>query len=224
MSDIFREVDEDVRRQEVEHLLRRYGPLVAGGLLLAVVAYLGYYWWESQRDARLAAAGDGLLAGLELQGEGQFAEALVHFNELAENAPAGYRLMSQLQIASTSTALGNSAAAIDAYDAIAADRSFDAVYRDLARLYAGYVLIEMDAPLEELGARLNSVAQGSGPWRFHANEALGFAALRAGDYEQAIEHLRLITDDGSAPEGVAQRADEMLNVATVASGPASAGE
>ena len=58
MSDIFREVDEDLRREQYKRLWDRFGGYVIGLAVLIVVAVGGYKaweWWETQprrRDRR----------------------------------------------------------------------------------------------------------------------------------------------------------------------------
>lgn len=222
MSDIFREVDEDVRRQEVEQMVRRYGPIVVGVVALVLIVFGGYSWWQNQREAELAAAGDRMIAALEQVGEGETDAALAEFTAMAEDAPGGYRMLAQFQQAAVLRQQGDNASALAIYDEMAADGAYDQLYRDLARLYAGYAAMSVDeTTLSDLQDRLGPVAEGSGPWRYHANEVLGFAALQAGERELAVAYLSQITDAASAPAAVSSRADELMNIAQAGTGASS---
>ena len=53
MSDIFREVDEDIRRDQIKKLWDRFGPYVLGLALLIVLGTAGYRGWgHNFRDLR----------------------------------------------------------------------------------------------------------------------------------------------------------------------------
>ncbi len=223
MSDIFREVDEDVRSKEVETLLRRYGPILLGAAVLLVGLYGGYSYWQIHKDNVQGRAGDQLIAGMEALDDGNRELALETFETLAESGPSGYRLLGGFQLAATQRDSGDLPAALATYDQIAANGAFETTYRDLARIYGGYIVVGMDATnYDELSTRLGAVASGSSVWRYHALELLGFAALQSGDYDLAQTHLSQITDDSNAPAGISRRADELLNVARGAT-PETAG-
>ncbi len=214
MSDIFREVDEDVRSQEVEAIVRRYGPFLAIAAVLLVGIYGGYNLWQNQRLAVQGRAGEQLIAGIEAFDNGNQQSALETFSALAADGPSGYRLLAGFQVAVTQRELGDLAGALATYDGIAANEEFEDTYRNLARIYGGYTLLGMgNMRYAELATRLEPVADSNSSWRYHARELLGFAALQSGEHELAIEHLSQITDDSSAPTGIVRRADELLNVA-----------
>ena len=76
MSDIFREVDEDLRREQYKRLWDRFGGYVIGLAVLIVVAVGGYKAWEWWENSRAAASGDRFLAALMLSEEGKHEEAI----------------------------------------------------------------------------------------------------------------------------------------------------
>ena len=212
MSDVFQEVDEALRRQQIDKTVRRYGPWVGTLAAVLIAGVAGYTLWQNYQEGRLGAAGDELVAGMELSLAGQNMEAADVFAALAADAPEGYRLLALFQEAAARRLAGDSDRAVLLYDQIAANAGTPPDYRDLGRLFSGLVAIDSGTVrYSEIEMRLAPVATGTSPWRYHALEALGFAAYSAGRYELALSHYRQITDDVSAPVGVASRAAEMLN-------------
>ena len=213
MSDVFQEVDEDLRRQELEAVWRRFGPWAVGAAVVAIAITSGYMYWQNQKEAALAEAGDQLLGGIELILDGDNAGASASFAALAEDAPGGYRPMALFQQAAALRLEGRLADAILIYDQLADDASLNVDFQNLARLSAGYIALESPVMgFPDIESRLGSVTETAGPWRYHALEVLGFAAYSAGQSETATEHYRQITDDGMAPTSVASRANEMLEM------------
>src|SRR5258708_40059218 len=75
VSDIFTEVDEEVRREQLKKLWERYGNYVIAAafvLVFAVAAWRGYEWWETRKAAEAGAAYD---AAARLADDGKHEEA-----------------------------------------------------------------------------------------------------------------------------------------------------
>ncbi len=213
MSDVFQEVDEELKRRKIDQIARRYGPWVGSVVALIIAVFAGYTFWQNYQESRLAAAGDQLVAGMELVVAGQNNQAAEAFAALAADAPGGYRLIALFQEATARRLAGDLDASIALYDQIAGDESTPSDFRDLARLFSGLAVIGSNTGgYDDIESRLGPVAAGSSPWRYHALEALGFSAYRVGSYGLAASHYRQITDDALAPIGVASRATEMLNL------------
>ena len=213
MSDVFQEVDEELKRQQLDKAFRTYGPFVAVAAVLIIAGYIGYSWWKSEQLARAGEAGDRLIMGMEMMAREQPEIAAGIFAELSADAPGEYVLLAKFQEAAAQRQAGNTDEAVALYDEIAAMGSTPSEYRALAQFYAGLVLLGAETSgYADIAARLEPVADGTSPWRYHARESLAFAAYRSGQYDLAMSHYRQITDDGAAPAGVAARANEMLNL------------
>ena len=137
MSDIFQEVDEEVRREQLKKLWERYGTYIIAACILVIVAvggWRGYQWWEAKRAAETGAAFE---QAVTLAESGKRQEAEAAFAKLATDGTAGYRVLARLREAAE---LGQTdrKAAVKAYDEIAADKSVGTVMQDLAALRSGY--------------------------------------------------------------------------------------
>ena len=218
MSDIFREVDEDIRQEQIITFVKRYGKYVVAGVLAAVIVFLTVRYLDSQKQAEREAAGDRFQQALALLVDDKLAEAVSDFAIVEEEAGGddSYGLLARFRRAE---ALYNSKevqAAKEVYDAIVADSGVDDVYRDLARLYAANAIVDVGSN-EELLELLEPLTEDGNAWRLSALELAGLIHYRKGDIEQAREIFQQVVD--GAPEGsnFSPRAQRMLDII----GPAS---
>jgi hypothetical protein len=211
VSDIFQEVDEEVRRERLKQLWDRYGTLIVILAFLVVAAIGGwraYQWWDAKKAAENGARFESALA---LATDGKNADAEAAFAKIAAEGTSGYRTLARFQEA-TELARRDPAAAVKAYDAIAADSSLSSALQDLARVRAGLILVDT-APLEELRTRLAPAAEPGRPFRHSARELMAFASWRAGNAAETKRWVDMITADAESPQAVRSRV-EMLSALT----------
>jgi hypothetical protein len=205
VSDIFREVDEEVRRERLEQLWKRYGNyMVAAALvvLACVGAWRGYVYWEERKAAEAGAAYE---AATTLAEAGKHAEAEAAFAKLASESPAGYRSLARFREAAQ-LALSDPKAAVAAYDALAADASLGPSMQDLAAVRAALLLVDT-APYQELRTRLEPFTAADRPFRHSARELLAFGAWRAGDTAAARQWIEAVVSDPTTPGTIRSRVD-----------------
>jgi hypothetical protein len=215
VSDIFREVDEEVRREQLKKLWDRYGNyVVAAAVLLvaAVAAWRAYMWWEAKKAAETGAAFE---AATTLAEAGKRSEAETAFAKIATDGTAGYRHLARMREAAE-LAQGDAKAAIAAYDQIVADRAVGPVLQDLAALRAGALLIDSGA-LAEAQRRLEPLAANDRTFRHTAREFLVLAAWRAGDATAAKRWFDLIMTDAQTPAATRSRVEMLMALGTGAS-------
>ncbi len=220
MTDIFREVDEDLRRERYKKLWDRFGAYVIALAVLIVVGVSGYKAWEWWERTQAAATGDRFLAALELSEGGQHAEAIAALDAVAADGSGDYPVLADFRSAGERAAAGDREGAVAAYDAIAARRGLPLLVGDLARIRAALLLADTQTP-EELRSRIGDLAQTGNPWRHTAREILGLAAYRAGDLTGARTYFDEIADDQESAQGVRQRAQLMLALIESRQGPAA---
>jgi len=215
VSDIFREVDEEVRREQLKKLWDRYGNyVVAAAILLvaAVAAWRAYMWWEAKKAAETGAAFE---AATTLAEAGKRGEAEAAFAKIAADGTAGYRHLARMREAAE-FAQSDAKAAIAAYDQIAADRAVGPVLQDLAALRAAALLIDTGA-LEEAQRRLEPLAANDRTFRHTAREFLVLAAWRAGDTAAAKRWFDMIMTDAQTPAGTRSRVEMLMALGAGAS-------
>ena len=208
MSDIFQEVDEEVRREQLKKLWERYGVYVialAVVIVLAVAGWRGYEWWAAKQAAEAGAAFE---AAINLSDEGKHEEAEKAFAKVAEEGRSGYRILGPLR-AAAELARRDPAAAVKAYDELAADSSLGPVWQDFAALRAGYLLVD-SAPYEEIRRRLEPAAAGGRAFRNSARELLALSAWRGGNAAAARNWAEMVLTDAEAPGGARNRVAILL--------------
>jgi hypothetical protein len=207
VSEIFDEVDEDVRRDQLKKLWDQYSIYIVAGALLIIAAvggWRGYQYLEAKKAAEAGAAFD---KAVELSEANKHAEAEAAFTELAVKAPSGYRMLARLRAASE-LATRDPQAAAKQYDDISADRSFGVSERDLARIRAAELLLETSSYPNML-QRLETATAPEATFRHTARELLALSAWRANDTVAARRWLDLIANDGETPSSLRSRADAL---------------
>lgn len=210
MSDIFREVDEDIRREQLKRLWDRFAPYILAAAVLIVVATAGYRGWVYWQETRAQSSGDRFMAAMRLSASGDSAGALAALEELSRDGSGGYPILSQFAIATQKAEAGDAAGSVAAFDAIAAGNAPEEL-RTLARLRAAMLLADT-ATLPDMRDRVGDLAAVGNVWRQTARELLGLVAWRTGDYVAAQTYFEDITSDQEAPQDLRQRAAVMLRL------------
>jgi hypothetical protein len=215
VADIFQEVDEEVRREQLHKLWQRYGNLVIAACVLvvaAVGAWRGYEWWQNKKAGESGAAFENAVSLAEA---GKHQEAEAAFAKLAAEGSAGYRPLARLREAAE-IARNDRPAAVKAYDELAADKSAGQVIDDLAALRAGFLLVDT-APYSQIRERLEPLTAADKTFRHGARELLALSAWRSGDMTAARQWTDMIITDPGSPPGTRSRA-EVLGELIAASG------
>jgi hypothetical protein len=200
-----REVDEELRREQLAKLWERYGTYMIGAAVALVLAVAGYKWNEQRQITAAEAAGARFEAATNLVADGKAEEATRAFTEMARDAPSGYAALASLKAAGGLAAAGKKAEAVAAYDALARDSSADRMLRDFARLQAAALKVG-EADFTEMQNRLTPLVGDKAPWRFPARELMAMAALKAGKPEEARTMLEPMIGDPAVPASLAERA------------------
>jgi hypothetical protein len=210
VADIFREVDEEVRREKLQRLWERHSNLIVAIALLIVLAvagWRGYEWWEGKKAAE---SGAQFEAAIALAESGKQAEAQAAFAKVAQDGSTGYRILARFREAAE-TAKTDPAAAAKLYDSLATDSSLDRALRDLAAVREGLILVDT-APLAEMTAKLEPLTTADRPFRHTARELLALSAWRNGDTAAAKRWLDLIATDAETPAGTRARMDVLTTL------------
>jgi hypothetical protein len=205
VSDIFHEVDEEVRREQLKKLWERYGAYVVAlaiVVMLGVAGWQGYDWWERKKAAE---SGSEFEAALLLSEDGKQDEAQAALNKLAATGSSGYRILARLR-AAAEIGKRDAAAAVKIYDEVAADGRSGEVLQDFAVVRAGYQLVDT-AAYDEMRRRLEPATAANRTFRHSARELLALSAWRAGDSKSAREWAEMVITDPEAPPGTRNRAE-----------------
>lgn len=207
MSDIFQEVDEELRHDRMSGLAKRYGGIVGTVAVLIVAATAGYQGWQAWQKSQRQAETQQLVAALTRTAESP-AKGIEALSSFAASGPTDLAVLARLNEAALLAGEGKTAEAVAIYDSIAASGKAGAIYRDIATLQS--VMHQMDkGDAAQLQARLQPLAADSSSWRFSARELTALLAARSGDKARARTMFQQLADDSSAPSGVRSRAADL---------------
>jgi hypothetical protein len=203
MADIFDEIDEDLKRDQMQLLWARYGKIVmaaVAAIVLLVALRQGYAAWQTSQAEASASAyqqalkSDDVVAALEAQ-RGQLTN--------------GYAMLAQFQIAAEQAASDDFAAAEASYLALASDASLDPMYQQAATLLS-VMVAPQDTDVSALEARLSDLETAVGPWQAMALETGAGLALRNGNKDAAVAKYKRLAEMADVPAGMRQRAERMI--------------
>jgi len=211
VSDIFREVDEEVRRERLQQIWNRYGHVLVALALLIVIGVGGWrasQWWQAKKSAEL---GSQFEAALVLSEQNKHDEAQAAFDKIAAEGASAYRMLARFR-AAQELARHDADGAVRAYAALAADSGIGQVMQDLAAIRAGLILVD-SASYDDLRARLEPLTASDRAFRHTARELLALGAWRAGRDGDVKHWVDIIMTDAESPAAVRTRA-EMLTTVT----------
>jgi hypothetical protein len=216
MSDIFREVDEEIRHERYKRLWDRFGIYLIALAVLVVVgtaAYRGWLYWQEQAARE---AGDIFVTASQLAEDGKYDEAAAKLGTLSD-ATGGYPALARLRAASLEAEAGRVDEARAAFDAIAADGSLPDAFRDIARLRGGYLALDAQ-DFDAATQRLKELVDEANVWRFLAQEGLALAAWKSGDLAQAREWANGIINGEGASSDIVSRARTLVELLNAVEG------
>jgi hypothetical protein len=210
-----REIDEELRREQLLKLWDRYGTYVIAVAVLIIAGIGGYKFYEHRRALAAETAGAKLVMAAREAAQSKKAEAQKALEDIAATAPANYGVLARLRLAASEREAGKATEAAAAYEAIANGRGVDPLLADYAQLQAAMLRLD-SASWTDMQNRLTPLAADGNAWRFSARELLGLAAQKAGKLDEArTEFQRLLSDRGTPPS-IAERARIMLAMLTEA--------
>ncbi len=210
MADIFEEVEEGLRQERYQRLLRTYGPIGAAVVAAVILGVAGREAWSAYRTQAAARSSDAFEQAQAALEAGDIDAALARFSALAETGSGAYPALAKMQAAAAAAAAGDEAGAARLYEE-AAGATRDPILSGMAGLKAAYLLADT-IDLAALEERIAPLMQRGAPFEAAARELLGAAALKAGDFDRAREAYTYLTASLDAPGGVARRAEEALAV------------
>src|ERR1700761_5979247 len=211
MSDIFQEVDEEVRRDKAAEFWKKYQNVILAGAVVIVLASAGFRYWQYERERATQAAGDQFQQALTALEAGKFDEAKAGLDKIATTGPSGYRALAQMTVAGAEAAK-DPQAAISAFDAVAGDAAIDPLLRDTARLRAALFGVDTPAEQQKGEAAWTALSAAGAPYRRLAALALGALALERKDYDDASKQFDIVLGDPEASAEERQAAGRWLGL------------
>ena len=205
-----REVNEELRSDQVRTAWKRYSRWIIGVAVVIVLGTAGHRLWTHWDSTQASDAGDKFLAALNLADQGKRDEAEAALQALEKDGYGAYGILARFRAASVLAEKGDPAGAIASFKSVAEDSSIPDAVRSTAKVRAAWLLVDTGS-YEDVSAMVEAMATPTNAMRHAAREALGLAAYKAGDMPRAREWFEQITEDAEAPNNVSNRAQMMLD-------------
>jgi hypothetical protein len=212
LSDIFKEVEEDLRADRMNALFKRYAGVLVGVAILCVAAAGGWEAWKWQSAKEAARIATIYVSASRVADDPAGTDRALARANLAQVIAEGsttYRTLARLRLAALAADAGERDAALSLWDAVAGDSAADTLLRDVARLQWALHQLDSGEPAQ-IEARLAPLTAPGNALRPLAEEAQALLALRQGRTDAARDTLRRLAQDVTAPEGVRGRANGLL--------------
>ncbi len=215
MVDFITEVQEELRKDDYNKWLKKYGPFVLG-LIVAVIVAAGYYEWDKARkDSVARSTSAAYVSAGDKAADGNVDQAIAEYLALSDVAPTGYAGLSLMRSAELELEKGDAAGAVALLDKAAA-RFTEARHVQLAQIKAAYILAGQGR-YDDVRSRVTLLAEKEQPYEFLARELLGFAAKETGDMQTAREQFSYLERIPGVPQSIQERASQYLSLIKVSS-------
>lgn len=216
-----REVDEELRRDELTHFWKRYGLLVAAAVVVGLAAFAGWLIWQQRQQAAAGREAAALTQSIERLSANQAGAAEADLDALAGSGRPGYRAAARLAQGAVALQADNDAEAARLFGSVAADSAIGQPLRDVALVRATAAEFGRLPPATVV-QRLQPFAQPGNPWFGSAGEMVATAQLALGRREEAARLYNAIANDRSVPQSIRSRAVQMAGLVEAGGGAAAA--
>ncbi len=211
MSDVFREVEEDLRQEQLKRLAKRFGPYIAVVVVLVIAVVGGYSAYENWQQGAREEAGSAFATALSEAREGETETALKSLDQEASSGDGGYGVLAAFAASEVRAENDDPAGAITGWRALANNSEAGQPLQDVARLLAVMHAMNAGEPLPALEGELSSLADSDRPLSFLARELTALLALGQGDEARAKEILTALSEDSGSPVGLRGRVNQLLD-------------
>jgi hypothetical protein len=200
-----REVDENLRRDQLRETAERYGKWIIAGLVIFLAAIGGYLYWQHRQDQQAIANSEAMSAALDKVGAGNIKGAQADLIPLSESSNDVTRATALLGRASLATQQNDRKSASEIYTQVAADDGLPQPFRDLATVRGTMIDFDTMKP-DEVIARLKPLVEPGKPFYGTAGELTAMAMLAKGDRAGAGRLFAAIAADRQVPQTIRDRA------------------
>ncbi|MFL6739724.1 MAG: tetratricopeptide repeat protein [Sphingomicrobium sp.] len=200
-----REVDENLRRDQLRDAAKSYGKWIIALVILLLAAVGGYLYWQDRQQKQAIEQGEALSAALDKAGAGNVKAAQADLAPLAGSSNDVVRASAELARAALALRQNDRKTAIEIYGRLAADDGLPQAYRDLATVRGTMTEYDSLKP-DQVIARLSPLAVQGKPFFGTAGEMVALAMLAKGDRNGAGQLFARIAADRQVPQTIRSRA------------------
>jgi hypothetical protein len=204
----YREVDEELRRDQMKTYWERYGKLFIASVVLVIAAIGGFIWWQNQKVVKAGERGEQLIAAFDDISARRKAPAAAKLDALVKSGSEGHRAAALMTKADLAIENGDLKGATATFKQIADDTGLAQPYRDAALIRM--TALELDTlPPQAVVDRLKGLAVAGNPWFGSAGEMVAISYLRMNKPKPAGALFAAMAKDRKLPDTLRSRATQM---------------
>ena len=200
-----REVDENLRRDQVRDWAKSYGKWLIAAIVLFLAAAGGYLYWQDRQEAKAIAESEAISTALDKIASGNAKAAQTELTPLSESSNDVTRATALLGRASLALRQNDRKTASELFKQVAADDGLPQPFRDMATVRGAMTEFDSLKP-DEVIQRLSPLAQPGNPYFGAAGEMTAMAMLAKGDRNGAGQLFAKIAADKQVPGTIRSRA------------------
>ena len=204
MSDIFQEIDEDLRQDKVARLWKAYGKYLIALAVFIILVIASYRFIEHKNEKNREQTSELYELASETGRSGDKKAAIELLSDEMFDENIGYSIISKLKKAALAKSNNDLEGTEIVLKEIITNEDIPLYLRDLARLK----LFASDS--DNNSSQLEVLIEEEGPWRFLALELKGGIQLEGGNLKEARSIFKELTDDANTPNNLRRRASEIL--------------
>jgi hypothetical protein len=220
ISDTFvREVDENLRRDQLRDFFKAYGSWVIVAVALFLAASGGFIWWKQHQEQQSEAQVERLAQIYKDIASGNTSQSPQQLDELSKNGSEAVRATAQFTRAALALQQNDVKVATSLYKSIAGDDGLPGPYRNAALIRQTALEFDQLQP-QEVISRLQPLAKPGEPWFGSAGEMTALAMIKQGRTKEAGQLYAAIAKDSAVPENIRSRSAEVAGSLGVDAGAA----
>ncbi|MFL6786575.1 MAG: tetratricopeptide repeat protein [Sphingomicrobium sp.] len=200
-----REVDENLRRDQLRDFFKAYGNWLIAAVVLFLAASGGLIWWKQHRVQQHEAEVEKLAQVYKDVGTGNNSQAQQQFDELSKSGSKAVRASALFARAAVALQQNDTKLAISTFKSVAEDSSLPRPYRDAALVRQTALEFDQLQP-QDVIARLAPLAKPGEPWFGTAGEMTALAMIKQGKRQEAGQLFAAIAKDNGVPQTIRARA------------------
>lgn len=205
-----REVDENLRRDQLEGFAKTYGKWLIAAVVIFLAAVAGYLYWQSRQQEQAAKQSEELNSIYTDIGSGKADKAKTRLKPLETADSDMVRALALLTQAAIALQENDRPAALAKFHAVSGDDDIPDPYRNLALLRATALEFD-DLKPEQVISRLEPLSKTGSPWFGTAGELTAMAYLKQGKKDQAGKLFAAIARDTTVPQSIRSRAIQIAS-------------
>lgn len=209
---LMREIEEDLKNEQIKSLWDRYGLVIILIVALALTAAVSFETFKSWSNKRAQELSNAYAVAVSLQNQGRLDESLNILQNIAQSNRGIYADVAKLQVANIYFEQGKNTEALALLEQLAHNDKANDQMREIATVKLASYMLDSDAPAEEIRSLLVPLTENESNWSNISHELLAMLAIRDGNMDEARAEYEKIINSATVRDNLKVRAQDMIAI------------